>query len=1115
MANPRPVSSLVLCSVIRSLVAAVMLVLLAAPPALADDGKAPGDPTLLMTEIAITPTEGEFVEIYNPTGSPIDLGNVYLTDATYEPDGTFYYKIVTGANAGGGAYGDFHARFPANARIAPGEHQVVALAGSAGFLSVYGIEPTYELWEDGGVADDIPDMREALPGSIANQGGLTNSGEVVILYCWDGLSDLVQDLDYALWGDKAEWVDKTGVAIDGPDGDSTPSVYLADTAQAGQDVIDTIAHLYGNSWQRAATDEGTETATGGNGLTGHNETSENLSVTWIETLPSPNPGGGTTILVSEIAVTPSAGEFIEIYNPTAVAVDLSNFYLTDATNSATGAYYYKIVTGSNAGGGAGGDFFARFPAGASIGPGVFQTVAISGSAGFVAAYGVDPTYELYEDGTPDAIPDMREALTGSIAGQGDLADDGEVAILFLWDGNADLVADIDYAPWGDKAEAVDKTGVSIDGPDPDGTPSTYYADTAIADQDVISTVAHSSGESFLRIDPNEGLEAEAGGNGISGHDETSEDLSATWKVTSTPNPNQAPSLEIFEIQGAGESSPWDGQTITTLANVVTVKASNGFFMQTPAARDDLDPDTSNGVFVYTSTAPTVSVGNSVDVTGLVAEYNGLTEIGGSPQVTVVGTDTLPAAIEFTDTLPSPDPELPSCTLQFECWEGMRVHVATGTATGPTEDTGSDQMAEFYGVSRVGRAFREIGAEWPGLGGTIPTFDGNPEIFKVDPNRLGLANQLVASDSPFIASGVMAYESEAYELWPTALTVTPVTLPVAVRAATADELTIASLNSYQMYDTVDDPGDEPVISALTYQRRLTKHSMYIRQVLRAPDVIAVQEVEKLAVLDAMAAQILADDPSVSYTGYLVPGNIQGGVNIGFLVRDTFAVSAVTQLGKSETFDYGGYTYDVHDRPPLLLEGSFSAAGSTLEVAVLNNHVRSQIGLTTDPWVRQKRLEQAQSIAQKVQDFQTSAADTPLVVVGDYNAFQFTDGYVDVVGQICGDFEPTENLLSGPDLVDPNLRKQVMGSPAEERYSYVYRGSAQVFDHVLTSIAATPWVTGLEYGRGNADAPERYRVDDQTPMRAADHDAIVLYVTASGIFADGFESGDTSAWSSTVP
>jgi uncharacterized repeat protein (TIGR01451 family) len=132
-------------------------------------------------------------------------------------------------------------------------------------------------------------MREALTGSINGQGGLTNAGEVVILYYWDGQTDLVTDLDYVLWGDKDEAVDKTGVSIDGPDADGTTSSYLADTAISAQDIVGTGSdpHTSGNSAQREDLSEGAEVQTGGNGADGHDETSEDLSNTWSEDVPTP------------------------------------------------------------------------------------------------------------------------------------------------------------------------------------------------------------------------------------------------------------------------------------------------------------------------------------------------------------------------------------------------------------------------------------------------------------------------------------------------------------------------------------------------------------------------------------------------------------------------------------------------------------------------------------------------------------------------------------------------------------------------------------------------------------------------------------------------------------
>ncbi len=257
-------------------------------------GGTPSDPEVLLSEIVVTPTDGEFIEIYNPTSAAVDLSDFYLTDATFAGGSTYYYNIVTGSNAGGGGFNDFHARFPDGASIAPGEYQTIAIAGSIGYFATYAVNPTYELFDDDATPDGIPDMREALSGSIHDESGLSNSGEVVILYYWDGASDLVVDMDYAVWGDKAEGVDKTGVSIDGPDADTDLSTYLDETAVADQDVIAPGSHEFGNSWQRDSLSEGAELTSGGNGVNGEDETSEDLSNTWCENPPTPGEANDCT-----------------------------------------------------------------------------------------------------------------------------------------------------------------------------------------------------------------------------------------------------------------------------------------------------------------------------------------------------------------------------------------------------------------------------------------------------------------------------------------------------------------------------------------------------------------------------------------------------------------------------------------------------------------------------------------------------------------------------------------------------------------------------------------------------------------------------------------------------
>ena len=227
----------------------------------------------------------EFIEVVNPTAATIDLSDVYLVDATYAPGSQFYWRIAegdpSGATAGGGAFNDFHARFPQGYTIAPGDTVVVSIEGSSKYLHAYGRLPDLELFEDGTAPDQVPEMREAFPGAIAaglgggsNVPNLSDASESLVLYTWNGTSDLVQDLDFAFWGASTSVLfDKTGVTV----GTGT---YQADTAVASQQAISAATLTLGQSYMRDDAGEGTEKTSGGNGLTGHDETSENLGTTW-------------------------------------------------------------------------------------------------------------------------------------------------------------------------------------------------------------------------------------------------------------------------------------------------------------------------------------------------------------------------------------------------------------------------------------------------------------------------------------------------------------------------------------------------------------------------------------------------------------------------------------------------------------------------------------------------------------------------------------------------------------------------------------------------------------------------------------------------------------------
>jgi hypothetical protein len=93
--------------------------------------------------------------------------------------------------------------------------------------------------------------------------------ELIILFKWDGESNhLIEDIDYFLWGTYQTPINKTGI-----------STYQDDTPIESQLFFETEGETY-YAYSRIGTEEIDETQTGGNGITGHDETSENFRESW-------------------------------------------------------------------------------------------------------------------------------------------------------------------------------------------------------------------------------------------------------------------------------------------------------------------------------------------------------------------------------------------------------------------------------------------------------------------------------------------------------------------------------------------------------------------------------------------------------------------------------------------------------------------------------------------------------------------------------------------------------------------------------------------------------------------------------------------------------------------
>src|SRR6185295_15908716 len=188
---------------------------------------------------------------------------------------------------------------------------------------------------------------------------------------------------------------------------------------------------------------------------------------------------------------------------------------------------------------------------------------------------------------------------------------------------------------------------------------------------------------------------------------------------------------------------------------------------------------------------------------------------------------------------------------------------------------------------------------------------------------------------------------------------------------------------------------------------------------------------------------------NYVAYLAEGNDIGGIDSGFLVKSARVdVIDVTQEGLTTMYAVPGDGLALlNDRPPLVLRALVhqTSGDAGLPVTVIVNHLRSLSGIN-DPAdgarVRAKRRAQAEYLANLIQARQSANPTERIISVGDYNAFQFSDGYVDSIGTIKGTPTPSDQVtLASPDLVTPDLVDLVETAPATERYSFVFDGNAQ--------------------------------------------------------------------------
>ena len=548
-------------------------------------------------------------------------------------------------------------------------------------------------------------------------------------------------------------------------------------------------------------------------------------------------------------------------------------------------------------------------------------------------------------------------------------------------------------------------------------------------------------------------------------------------VTVTPT-GTGTAARIRDIQGASHLSPRAGSAVANVPGIVTALRSNGFYLQDSSA--DADPATSEAIFVFTSSAPTVSIGDALLVSGTVSEFRPggsggtnnltLTQIG-APSITVQSSgNALPAPVVIGAGGRTP----PSMVIEddaagnvetsgvfdpasdgidfYESLESMRVQVNDAVAVGPSSSFGEIPVVGDNGANASVRTNRG--------GVVIRPNDFNPERIFLDDEIVKPAPTVNVGDRfPGATVGVMDYSFGNFKLQVTA-PLTPVSAGLAreiTAAARPNQLSVATFNVENL-DPSDGAAKFNALAALIVNN------------LQSPDLIAVEEIQDNngptndSVVDAtttfnqlIAAISTAGGPTYQFRNINPVDDQDGGepggnIRVGFLFRTDRGLSFVDRPGGGPTtattvvsgpggpqlsaspgrIDPTNPAFNSSRKP---LAGEFVYNGR--KVFAIANHFNSKggdqplFGRFQPPTLSSEaqRVQQAQIVNNFVDSILALDANANVIVLGDLNDFEFSN--------------PVNTLEGGV------LHALIETLPEAERYTYVFEGNSQALDHILVS------------------------------------------------------------------
>ncbi|MEV0790655.1 lamin tail domain-containing protein [Kribbella sp. NPDC050459] len=577
--------------------------------------------------------------------------------------------------------------------------------------------------------------------------------------------------------------------------------------------------------------------------------------------------------------------------------------------------------------------------------------------------------------------------------------------------------------------------------------------------------------------------------------------------TLTGGPAEPPvDAKIHDIQGAAHRSPLEGKKVANVTGVVTVKGSNGFWFQDP--QPDADPATSEGLFVFTSSAPTVSVGDAVTVEGSVAEFRpggsgGTTNLTTTEltntKVTVTGTAAVPAP-----TIVGPGGRVPPSTVIEDDASGDVE--TTSTAFDPATD-GLDFWESLEGmwlgidqpeVTGPTSSFRELSVVAAGAGVRtvrggilLQKTDSNPERVLLDDVLTPIPDAKTGDKLAGVVTGVLDYSFGNFKLLPTT---TPTVIDGGVtrettKASSPVQLSVATFNVENLDPSDGDAKFDGLAQAVVHN-------------LASPDIVGLEEVQDDdgavnsgtttadKTLGLLAAAIVkAGGPQYAWRQIDPVNNAEGGepggnIRVAFLYRTDKPLKFVDRPGGGSTVATTIVT-DAAGRPHLSsspgrvdpanpawaatrvpLAGEFKWHGQTVFVVV--NHFSSKGG-DNPLWGRfqppvqvtaEKRHQQAAVVRGFVDQILAKDTGANVVVLGDLNDF---------------DWSETADILVGSGMTA--LIDLPRTLPLPERYSYVFEGNSQILDQILISQNLRP-ASAYDVVHMNAEFPDQ--ISDHDPQ-----------------------------------